>query len=225
MDKFISEIIEEIYNEVVGRDVYAVYPGRFHPAGPHHYKAYKWLADKFGADKTFVITSDKVELPDSPLNFAEKKAVWTKYGVPANMIVQVKNPYVATEVLDMLPDGSSIVFGFGKKDSERFSVGGVKKDGSPSYLQDYEKNKDNLADFTKHGYLVVIPHFSLKVDGKELSGTEIRSTIASDPSQETFDKVLPKDSRVAVKQVCPSGELCATRKASQKETKRRWRNV
>ena len=190
MDKFISQIIEEVYNEIVGRDVYAVYPGRFHPAGPHHYKAYKWLADKFGADKTFVITSDKVELPDSPLNFAEKKAVWMKYGVPANMIIQVKNPYVATEVLDILPDGSSIVFGFGKKDSERFSVGGVKKDGSPSYLQDYEKNKDNLADFTKHGYLVVIPHFSLKVDGKELSGTEIRSMIASDPSQETFDKIF-----------------------------------
>jgi hypothetical protein len=190
MDKFISQIIEEVYNEVVGRDVYAVYPGRFHPAGPHHYKAYKWLADKFGVDKTFVITSDKVELPDSPLNFAEKKAVWMKYGVPANMIVQVENPYVATEVLDMLPDGSSIVFGFGKKDSERFSVGGVKKDGSPSYLQDYEYNKDNLADFTEHGYLVVIPHFSLKVDGKELSGTQIRRMVASDPSEDTFIKIF-----------------------------------
>lgn len=190
MDSLIKQIIEEVYSEVVGRDVYAVYPGRFNPAGPHHYRAYKWLADKFGVDKTFVVTSDKVELPDSPLNFSEKKAVWMKYGVPANMIVQVKNPYVAGEVLDMLPDGSSIVFGFGKKDSERFAVGGVKKDGSPSYLQDYEKNKNNLVDFTKHGYLVVIPHFSLKVAGKELSGTEIRSMIASDPSKETFDKIF-----------------------------------
>jgi len=190
MDPLIKQIIDEVYNEIVGRDVYAVYPGRFHPAGPHHYQAYKWLADKFGADKTFVATSDKVELPDSPLSFAEKKAVWMKYGVPAKMIVQVKNPYAASEVLDMLPEGSAIVFGFGKKDSERFTVGGVKKDGSPSYLQDYEKNKNNLVDFTKHGYLVVIPHFSLKVGGKELSGTEIRGMIASNPSEETFNKIF-----------------------------------
>lgn len=191
MDKLTEQIIEQLYNEIVNANqVYAIYPGRFHPAGPHHYQAYKYLADKFGAQNTYVVTSDKVELPDSPLSFAEKKAVWVKYGVPANKVIQVKNPYVATEVLDMLPDNSAVVFGFGKKDAERFGVGGKKKDGSPSYLQWYEQNKNNLEDFTKHGYLVIIPHFSLKVDGKELSGTEIRNMIASNPSKETFDKIF-----------------------------------
>lgn len=191
MDKFTEQIIEQLYNEIVNpNQVYAIYPGRFHPAGPHHYKAYKYLADKFGIQNTFVVTSDKVELPDSPLSFAEKKAVWVKYGVPADKIVQVKNPYVATEVLDMLPENSAVVFGFGKKDSERFSVGGVKKDGSPSYLQFYEQNKNDLQDLTKHGYLIIIPHFSLKVDGKELSGTEIRNMIAANPNKETFDKIF-----------------------------------
>jgi hypothetical protein len=191
MDKFTQQIIEQLYNEIVNANqVYAIYPGRFHPAGPHHYKAYKYLADKFGVQNTFVVTSDKVELPDSPLSFAEKKAVWIKYGVPADKIIQVKNPYVATEVLDMLPENSAVVFGFGKKDSERFSVGGVKKDGSPSYLQFYEQNKNDLQDLTKHGYLIIIPHFSLKVDGKELSGTEIRNMIAANPNKETFDKIF-----------------------------------
>jgi len=190
MNDLIEKIIEEVYTEVVGKDVYAIYPGRFHPAGPHHYQAYKWLADKFGKDKVYVATTDKVELPDSPLNFAEKKAVWVKYGVPADKIIQTKSPYTATEVLDLLPDGSAVVFGFGKKDADRFKVGGVKKDGSPAYLQFYEQNKDNLQDFTKHGYLIIVPHFSLKVDGMELSGTEIRNMIATDPSEETFKKIF-----------------------------------
>lgn len=190
MQDLIKRIIEEVYKEVVGRDVYAIYPGRFHPAGPHHYQAYKWLADKFGEDKVFVATADKIELPDSPLNFKEKKAVWMGYGVPANRIIQTKSPYTATEVLDLLPDGAAVVFGFGQKDADRFKVGGVKKDGSPTYLQFYEQNKDNLQDFTKNGYLIIVPHFSLKVDGKELSGTEIRNMISSDPSQETFEKIF-----------------------------------
>lgn len=223
MDAFIKELIEQIYNEVVGGDVYAVYPGRFHPAGPHHYQAYKWLADKFGVDKTFVITSDKVELPDSPLSFEEKKAVWVKYGVPENMIMRVKNPYVATEVLDILPKGSSIVFGFGKKDSERFAVGGTKKDGSPSYLQDYEKNKGNLQDFTKHGYLIVIPHFSLKVDGKELSGTQIRNMIATNPSEETFKKIFgwydPKIAKLLSKKFSDAANYVEPEKPVKKKLK------
>lgn len=190
MNDLIKKIIEEVYKEAIGKDVYAIYPGRFHPAGPHHYQAYKWLADKFGKDKVFVATADKVELPDSPLSFQEKKAVWMAYGVPADRIIQTKSPYTATEVLDLLPDGASVVFGFGKKDADRFKVGGVKKDGSPAYLQFYEQNKDNLQDFTKHGYLIIVPHFSLKVDGKELSGTEIRNMISSRPTEETFKKIF-----------------------------------
>lgn len=190
MNDFVKRLVNEVYNEVVGRDVYAIYPGRFHPAGPHHYQAYKWLADKFGADKVFVATADKVELPDSPLNFEEKRAVWMKYGVPANRIIKTKSPYAATEVLDLLPEGAAVVFGFGKKDAERFAVGRTKKDGSPSYLQFYEQNKNNLQDFTKHGYLIIVPHFSLKVDGRELSGTEIRDMIAKSPTKETFEKIF-----------------------------------
>jgi len=54
--------------------VIAVYPGRFQPMGRHHAATFKWLQDKFGKENTYIVTSDKVEMPKSPLNFQEKKA-------------------------------------------------------------------------------------------------------------------------------------------------------
>ena len=56
----------------------------------HHYKTYKWLDGKF--DQAWVATSDKTDSTKSPLNFKEKKMVWTKHGV--KNVVKVKNPYV-----------------------------------------------------------------------------------------------------------------------------------
>ena len=76
------------------KTVIAIYPGRFQPMGKHHYDAYKWLASKFGKENTFIATSDKVDPPKSPLNYKEKKAIASKYGIGDN-IVQVKNPYKA----------------------------------------------------------------------------------------------------------------------------------
>jgi hypothetical protein len=187
---FLSELINQVYSEVTQtKTVFGIYPGRFQPPGPHHFKTYQWMVQIFGRDNVFITTSDKVESPDSPFNFSEKKEIWEKYGVPSNRIIKVKSPYQSTEVLDLLPKGSSVVFGFGQKDAERFNVG-KKKDGSPSFLQWYESNKDNLEDFTKRAYLIILPHNSLKVDNKELSGTEIRGLLRQDPSEEMFRKIF-----------------------------------
>ena len=62
------EIVNELYEEMVPQqEVFAVYPGRFQPPGPHHYKTYEWLAQKFGKDHVFIATSNVVSLPNSPL--------------------------------------------------------------------------------------------------------------------------------------------------------------
>jgi hypothetical protein len=185
-----TEIVNELYEELApSQEVFAVYPGRFQPPGPHHYKTYEWLVHKFGRDHVFIATSNVVSLPNSPLSFAEKRAVWMKQGVSGDKVVLVKNPYQCSEILDNLPDGAVVVFGYGKKDADRFSVG-TKKDGSPSYLQMYEPNKHKLEDFLLHSYLIVLPHFSVKLNGKELSGTEIRQVLAHDHSRETFTKIF-----------------------------------
>lgn len=186
-------VINQLYQEIIDDEnhrVVAVYPGRFQPPGPHHYKTYRWLTNKFGDDNVFITMSDVTNKETSPLNFEDKKKIWIKYGIPGDKIVKVKNPYQSVEVLDLIPDGASIVFGFGKKDSDRFNIDGVKKDGTPAYLQSYEKNKNKLEDFTKHAYLIVLPHESTKLDGVELSGTEIRRILSVDKSKGTFQKIF-----------------------------------
>ena len=52
-----------------------IYAGRFQPPHKGHLDIYKQLKQVTGTD-TFIATSDKVELPDSPLNFQEKKQIW-----------------------------------------------------------------------------------------------------------------------------------------------------
>lgn len=186
----VNEVIENLYIEASSNQkIFGIYPGRFQPPGPHHFKTFQWMESKFGKGNVFVATSNVTDPTKSPLSFDEKKSIWMKYGVNPDRIVQVKNPYMASEILNVLPEGSVIVFGYGKKDTERFSVG-KKKDGSPSYLQWYDDNKNNLEDHTKRGYLIITPHFSVKVGGTEMSGTEIRNLIASDPSAETFKNIF-----------------------------------
>ena len=75
-DYMVSHLISESpeIKKVIG-----IYPGRFQPAGVHHYKTYKWLDGKF--NKAYVATSDKTDATKSPFNFKEKKMVWKKHGV------------------------------------------------------------------------------------------------------------------------------------------------
>jgi hypothetical protein len=164
--------------------VIAVFPGRFQPMGRHHAATFKWLQDKFGKENSYIVTSDKVEMPKSPLNFSEKAAIASKYGF-GDSIIRVKNPYKAEEVTSKHdPETTAIVFMVGKKDMEedpRFKIG-VKKDGTPGYFRKYEQGK-KMEPFTKHGYLIVAPHVSLKTpDGQEMSGTSIRSVLSNPKS-------------------------------------------
>ena len=168
VDDFLTEAESQVKKTV------AIYPGRFQPAGIHHYKTYKWLQGKF--KDSWVATSNKVDGTKSPLNFKEKKMVWLKHGV--KKVVQVKNPYVCEELLKKYKaDTTAVVFIFGEKDAGRLKT--TKADGSPAYYQPYESNKKNLKGYTEHGYFIVAPHVSIKVLGKEVNGTRIRELLGS----------------------------------------------
>jgi len=158
------------------KTIVAIYPGRFQPMGQHHAQVYDWLARKFGKQHTYVATSDKVQLPKSPFNFREKRSIILKHGI--KNVVQVKNPYVSEEILKKYdPTTTAVVFVYGKKDAGRLRT--TKKDGSPGYFQDFEKSKANLKGYEQHGYFVIAPHISLKVQGfGEMSGTSMRAALA-----------------------------------------------
>lgn len=167
-----------------------IYPGRFHPFHKGHASVYNSLVNKFGADKVFIATSDKVTPPKSPFTFEEKKKMMIVAGIPANAIIQTKNPYQAQELVSKYdPADTILMFAVSEKDmaeDPRFTFK-PKKDGSPSYFQKAGKDMQSL---DKHGYIIAVPTLSFKVLGKPMkSATEFRSNFAK-ADNETQKKMV-----------------------------------
>lgn len=174
------------------KNIIAIYPGRFQPFSRHHAEAFEWLKTKFGKN-TFIATSDKIDPPKSPLNFAEKKMVISKFGYGPNL-VQVKNPYKAEEITAKFnPNDTAIVFMVGEKDmleDPRFAMK-PKKDGSAGYFKPYKGNEKDLEGFDRHGYLIVAPHMSFDIPGiGEMSGTNVRKALSADVRPENYKKLF-----------------------------------
>lgn len=169
-------IAEQLITENNIKTVIAIYPGRFQPMGPHHVKTYNWLAKKFGKANTFVVTSDKVKLPKSPLNYREKESIINKHGI--KNVVQVRNPYQSVELLKNYdPETTAAVFMVGEKDAQR--LGG-------KFFRPWEGVAN--VGYRDGAYTLIAPHVSLKVPGfGEMSGTTIRQALAN------ADKSLFKD--------------------------------
>ena len=160
----------------------AIYPGRFQPMGLHHYKTYQHLVNKFGSKNVYVVTSD-VTGPTSPFSFNEKKKIIQSYGVPANHIIKVKDPYKAIELTSKFSDDTPVVFGFGTKDAGRLTSG--------KYFRDYKDGKD-LVGYKENGYIITLPHVTLKVNGKEMSGTSIRAALGNKDVKEVEKRKIFK---------------------------------
>ena len=173
--------------------VILIYAGRFQPMGRHHVETFRNLQKRFGEDNTFIVTSDKVSPPKSPLNFKDKKQVMMLHGIPEDSIVQSRTPYKPDELMSRFdPANTAIVYAVGDKDmreNPRFSIG-FKKSGGLTYFQSFEDNIGSLDNFLEHGYLVKAPHVSLDVPGiGEMSGTSLRQALAAaDP--ETFQSIM-----------------------------------
>ena len=156
-----------------------IYPGRFQPPHRGHAQTYASLAKQYGAENTFIATSNKVEPGKSPFNFEEKKQLLIAAGVPASQIVQVVNTYAAKEITDRYDISNTVVvYAVGQKDMEqdaRFSSF-TKKDGSPAYLQ---KMVDSPETADKHAYLVVAPTVEFSIGRQKInSASQIRQMFA-----------------------------------------------
>ena len=146
-----------------------VFGGRFQPFHSGHLATYKWLSKQ--VDEVYITTSNIKQPPRHPLNFKEKVAHMVKMGIPKNRIINEKTPYVAVNLLKKFDsDKTAVVYAFGSKDAGRIKSG-TKKDGSKSYYQDYNKNKNDLIGFEKHGYFVTAP------PSGNVSGTKMRQLL------------------------------------------------
>jgi len=160
-------------------DTVVIYPGRFHPFHKGHKSVYDTLVKRFGKDRVYIATSNKVDPPKSPFTFDEKRAMMALTGVDPSRVVQVKNPYQATEITDNYdPQNTIALFAVSDKDmaeDPRFSFK-PRKDGQPSYYQPAQKE---MAGFDKHAYIVTIPTLQFNVLGEPMrSATEFRANFA-----------------------------------------------
>jgi hypothetical protein len=159
---------ESVDNKVV------VYAGRFQPFHKGHYATYKHLVNKFGKKNVYIGTSNKTDNNKSPFNFREKVMIMNKmFGIPKNVIVQVKNPYVPTEVLKKFDkDTTAFITVVGKKDASR--LGG-------KFFTPYKDNLD-FEGYEDKGYVYIAPQQS-----NPISGTEVRNGLKSGSDEDKKD--------------------------------------
>jgi hypothetical protein len=168
----------------LGKKIFVIYPGRFHPWHKGHKGVYNYLSSKYGGNDVYITTTDVVELPKSPFSFDEKVKMMTLTGVPINKIIKVKNNYNLQSLVGQIPidiNRDSIIFAVSEKDmaeDPRFSKF-TKKDGSPAYLQPIPKRLDKLQPAITHGYIDTVPTTDFTVLGKPArSASELRSQYA-----------------------------------------------
>ena len=163
-----------------------IYPGRFQPFHLGHAAMYSLLGMCFPYADRWIATSGKVG-PDSPFNFEERKSLAQLAGIPGDRIAEVKNPYIASEILanyDATTD--RVIFVVSEKDANRLKFG-VKKDGSPTYLQKWQQNMEMKPFDTKngHAYVTIMPVMHFEVAGDTVSSaSEIRAMLADESKKQ-----------------------------------------
>ena len=153
------------------------YPGRFQPMGPHHADVFSKIMSDYDTENIgpFIVTSNKVELPKSPLSFEEKKQVIMVHGIPGDRIIQVKNPYYAREIL----------FEYDSSEVEAVYLVGAKDMAEDPRFKKTE-------GVTKEGYkwrIEVVPHVDKCIGGEEMCGTSTRVAL-KDGDEKTFKDIM-----------------------------------
>ena len=157
--------------EMTGANTIAVFPGRFHPPHKGHIALYNQLKKRFGT--AFIATSDKQD-DDSPFTFNEKEYLFGFAGIHDDIIHKTQSPYSPKELLQHYdPTKTIVVFGMSDKDKNRFEFK-PKKDGSPSYMQPWQKD---MKPFSMHSYILTIPTIRFTILGRKFeNSTQIRQT-------------------------------------------------
>jgi len=147
-----------------------IMPGGFHPFHAGHASLYNAAVQAFPDADVYVAATN--DTSNRPFPFAIKEKLSKLAGVTPGHFVQVKSPFRAEEITSKYnPEQDVLIFVRSEKDKgSQPKPGGVKKDGSPSYLQPYSSG--NLEPFGKHAYMAYLP--TVEFGPGMTSATEIR---------------------------------------------------
>jgi hypothetical protein len=149
-----------------------IMPGGFHPFHAGHLALYQSAQRAFPDAEVYVAATNDTSTRPFPFPVKEKLAKLA--GVEAGHFVQVKSPFRAEEITSKFdPNKDQLIFVRSEKDSTKPpQPGGVKKDGSPSYLQPLLGAK-KLEPFARHAYMAYLP--TVEFGPGMTSATEIRT--------------------------------------------------
>jgi hypothetical protein len=149
-----------------------IMPGGFHPFHAGHLALYQSAQRAFPDAEVFVAATN--DTSSRPFPFAVKEKLAKLAGVESGHFVQVKSPFRAEEITAKFdPARDVLIFVRSEKDSDKPpQAGGVKRDGSPSYLQPL-LGAQKLEPFSKHAYMAYLP--TVEFGPGMTSATEIRT--------------------------------------------------
>jgi nicotinamide mononucleotide adenylyltransferase len=149
-----------------------IMPGGFHPYHAGHHALYQSAQRTFPDAEVYVAATN--DTSSRPFPFAVKEKLARLAGVEAGHFVQVKSPFRAEEITSKFdPQKDVLIFVRSEKDAKTPpQAGGVKRDGSPSYLQPLLGTK-RLEPFSKHAYMAYLP--TVEFGPGMTSATQIRS--------------------------------------------------
>ena len=149
-----------------------IMPGGFHPFHAGHAALYNSIKKSFPGAEIYVAATN--DTSTRPFPFAVKEKLAQLAGVDPGHFVQVKSPFQAKEITQHFdPERDTLIFVRSEKDADKPpQAGGVKKDGSPAYLQPLLGAK-RLEPFGRHAYMAYLP--TVEFGPGMTSATEIRS--------------------------------------------------
>jgi len=148
-----------------------IMPGGFHPFHAGHLALYQSAQRAFPDAEVFVAATNDTSA--RPFPFAVKEKLAKLAGVEPGHFVQVKSPFRAEEITSKFnPNKDTVIFVRSDKDATKPPQGGgMKKDGTPAYLQPLLGAK-RLEPFAKHAYMAYLP--TVEFGPGMTSATEIR---------------------------------------------------
>lgn len=147
-----------------------IMPGGFHPFHAGHRALYDAAVQAFpDADVYVAATNDTSE---RPFPFSIKRQLARLAGIDPGKFVQVKSPFRAQEITQQYdPNDTVLIFVRSNKDRDKPpQAGGIKKDGTPAYLQPLTNNP---AAMSSHAYMTYLP--TVEFANGLTSATEIRT--------------------------------------------------
>jgi hypothetical protein len=174
--------ISDLFENVSPTKQIVIMSGGFHPFHPGHYSLYQAARKAFPHADVWVAATNDTKT--RPFPFEYKQELASIAGVPPEKFIQVKSPFNPVEIVSQYdPSTTSLIFVRSTKDEGGLKVGGVKKDGSPAYLQPY--HQDHIEPMAKHGYMAYLPTIEFKVGSNGVSSaTEIRNLWVNSNDQE-----------------------------------------